>query len=141
MLLKTYVTSFLLACSISSVLIQDAVAYDTASLQVAAAASRALTTSSAVRLKRIRYSAPEYPSKALRQQLSGHVTIDFVVDANGDPTELRVVETHPAGVFDRAVLEAVRRWRYIPVVANDARTKAARRAIVYFKVPGKVLAE
>jgi TonB family protein len=40
--------------------------------------------------------------------LSGSVTVDFIVDAKGEQTELRVADAKPSGVFDQAALEAVK---------------------------------
>jgi protein TonB len=58
--------------------------------------------------KRIGYVAPAYPRKALEEGLSGSVTVDFIVDAKGEQTELRVADAKPSGVFDQAALEAVK---------------------------------
>ncbi len=58
--------------------------------------------------------APSYPDQALKDGLSGSVTVDFIVDVKGEPTELRIVEATPPGVFDQAALEALRQWHYEP---------------------------
>jgi protein TonB len=87
------------------------------------------------KLKRVRYAAPEYPPKALDERLSGYVTIDFVVNTNGEPTDLRVVDAKPADVFDRAALAAVRRWRYEPVIVNNVPTEVPNRTVIRFELP------
>src|SRR5690606_1679044 len=61
-------------------------------------------------LKRVRYVAPEYPDRALSQRITGSVTVEFLVRANGETDEVRVIESEPAGVFDRSAIAAVRRW-------------------------------
>jgi TonB family protein len=133
MLSKACVITLLLSAIISAGPTAGAAAHDESSPPAIVSANRAQPPHPALQLKRIRYSAPEYPAKALYQQLSGRVTIDFIIDTNGDPTELRIIEAHPAGVFNRAALEAVRRWRYKPYVVGDAHMETARRAIVHFE--------
>jgi protein TonB len=84
------------------------------------------------RLKRIRYVAPEYPPGALHEGVSGYVTIDFLVNAAGEPTGLQIVDAQPAGIFNAAALAAVKRWRYEP---NIASAQVPTRATVRFQLP------
>lgn len=87
----------------------------------------------AVGLKRIRYTAPRYPEKAVQARLSGFVTIEFVVNEKGEPTRLRVVDARHAEVFARSVLTAAKRWRYRPLLANNAPVGTPTRTIVRFE--------
>ena len=68
----------------------------------------------AVKAKRLHFVAPTYPDQALKEGLSGSVTVDFTVDVTGQPTEPRIVDSTPPGVFDQAALEALAHWRYEP---------------------------
>jgi periplasmic protein TonB len=86
-------------------------------------------------LKRVRYVPPEYPQKALEKGTAGSVTVDFVVDAKGETTNLQVTQSEPAGVFDKAALNAVRRWRYTPPVVDGAPVEVPTRAVIRFEVP------
>ena len=117
---------FLLTLSIGAALIVGAPAYAESSQT---GSTEVRVAELPVKLKRIRYSAPDYPSKAIQAQLSGFVTIEFVINTKGEPTELRIVDASPAEVFDRVVLEAAKRWRYSPLVVD----KLPTRAIVRFK--------
>lgn len=58
--------------------------------------------------------APEYPYSARSRNISGTVTVRFLVDEEGRVDELTVLSAEPAGVFERSVLKAVRRWRFTP---------------------------
>ena len=52
----------------------------------------------------------------------GTVAVTMIVDETGVPTELAVVES--AGpVLDRAVLDAVRGWRFEPATKGGVRVK------------------
>jgi TonB family protein len=89
----------------------------------------------AASLKRTRYTPPEFPSKALSQHLSGSVTVEYTVDASGDPRDVRVVEATPPGVFDKAAVSAVKRWKYDPVIANGAPVEVPVRTSIRFELP------
>ncbi len=98
----------------------------TANLNVAALAAT---------LKRTRYSAPEYPEKALAEKLSGVVTVEFVVSANGDTRDVRVTDANPPGVFDRAAIAAIKRWHYEPLVVNGTAVDIPVRTSIRFALP------
>ncbi len=100
-----------------------------------AAAAGLNPASLAASLKRTRYVAPEYPSSALSQQVAGSVTVEFTVGANGDTRDVRVVEATPPGVFDKAAVAAVKRWRYDPVFANGAPVEVPVRTAIRFELP------
>ncbi|MGH8322525.1 MAG: TonB family protein, partial [Steroidobacteraceae bacterium] len=86
-------------------------------------------------LKRVKYVAPEFPDKALAQHLSGSVTVEFTVDTNGDPLDVRVIEATPPGVFDHAATSAVKRWHYEPVKANGTPVEVPVRTAIRFELP------
>jgi protein TonB len=101
----------------------------------AAAASGLTPAQLAANLKRLKYVPPEFPSKALTQRVSGSVTIEYIVDTNGDPRDVRVVEASPPGVFDHAAIQAVKHWHYEPVVANGAPVEVPVRTAIRFELP------
>ena len=57
---------------------------------------------------------PEYPSSAARRGQEGRVLLELTVTAEGRTRDIRVVEADPPGVFERAAIEAARRFRYAP---------------------------
>jgi protein TonB len=61
---------------------------------------------------------PDYPPRAIAQQLEGWVKVQFTVTATGGVRDAFVVESSPANVFDAAALKAVARWRYQPKVES-----------------------
>jgi protein TonB len=63
-----------------------------------------------------------FPEAAKRARLQGAVELSFLIDENGGVSELQVVES--AGkVFDDAVVETVRNWRYEPATKHGIRVK------------------
>lgn len=61
---------------------------------------------------------PEYPPKAKQRGISGWVELEFTIGPAGTVKDLKILRSHPRGVFDRAVLRAVRRWRYNPKIVD-----------------------
>jgi protein TonB len=86
-------------------------------------------------LKRKRYVAPEYPMEALSKEVGGVVQIEFTVDKNGETRDIHVVNAEPAGVFDRAAISAVKRWRYEPAIVDGAATEVPVRLNIRFAPP------
>ncbi|WP_047130041.1 energy transducer TonB [Xanthomonas arboricola] len=68
-------------------------------------------------LRPISTPAPRYPPEALRAGTSGEVLVEITVGTDGSITASRVLRATPPRVFDREALNAVKRWRFEPVVA------------------------
>jgi protein TonB len=86
-------------------------------------------------LKLVKTIQPEYPQNALARGVSGSVLLSFTVDTSGETRDVQVLQSTPAGVFDRAAVSAVRRWRYAPVVVNGAAVEVPTRTLVRFELP------
>jgi TonB family protein len=66
--------------------------------------------------------SPAYPEAARRINLLGTVKVEMIVDETGRSTDLRVVQS--AGeILDRAVIDAVRTWRYEPARKAGGKVK------------------
>lgn len=61
---------------------------------------------------------PVYPSQALRRCIEGHVLLEFVVTETGAVQDPKVIESSPPGIFDRASIAAVLKFKYKPKVVN-----------------------
>ena len=59
---------------------------------------------------------PEYPLLARAQHVSGGVTIDALVDANGRVTKMKVL-SGPT-LLEQAAMDALRQWRYEPAMLD-----------------------
>ncbi|HMP90278.1 MAG TPA: energy transducer TonB [Kiritimatiellia bacterium] len=57
---------------------------------------------------------PAYPAQARIRRVQGHVDLMYIVSSEGLVTDVRVVDSHPPGIFDQAALQAVRRWQFQP---------------------------
>jgi protein TonB len=63
--------------------------------------------------------------------------VEFLVDATEEPTDLHVLATQPAGIFDQAALDAVKAWRFEPLVVDGVARPVPMRTVVRFAPPNR----
>ena len=74
----------------------------------------------AANLKRVRSAPPDYPQHALAQHVTGSVIARVHGErARRDPRHPRA-RVATAGVFDQAAINAVKHWRYAPMLVDGA---------------------
>jgi protein TonB len=62
--------------------------------------------------------APIYPRRAQSRGLEGWVLLRFTVTETGSVINPEVIDAEPSGIFDRAAMKAVERFKYKPRVVN-----------------------
>ncbi|MGH8062510.1 MAG: energy transducer TonB [Pseudoxanthomonas sp.] len=79
--------------------------------------------------------APKYPPQALRSGVEGSVSVRVEVDPSGVPTDVKVVERsgERSRDLDRAVTDAVRKWRFEPAMKDGKAVAGAVVVPVEFK--------
>jgi protein TonB len=76
--------------------------------------------------------SPIYPIRARRAGIEGTVTVALTITRDGSVKNAKIIKAEPRGVFDRAVLRAVRGWRFKPkVVDGEAVEWRAQKQIVF----------
>jgi protein TonB len=88
----------------------------------------------AASLTRTRYVAPQFPDVARARGLDGWVDLEFVVGSDGAVSDLAVVGAQPVGIFEQPALDAVRRWRYQPVMHDGHGVSQRARVRLRFTV-------
>ena len=63
---------------------------------------------------------PDYPERALRFKREGVVELEFSIAVDGSVRDIRVLSSQPEGLFDRAAITALGKWRYAPQLVNGA---------------------
>ena len=61
---------------------------------------------------------PEYPMTAAASRIEGFVLLRFTVTETGSVADPEVLRSQPPGIFDRAAMRSVLRWKYQPQLAN-----------------------
>ncbi len=64
------------------------------------------------------HAPPRYPKEAANNGISGRVVMLVDVAADGSVQDVQVEESRPAGVFDAVSVEAVRKWKFKPVLEH-----------------------
>ncbi len=61
---------------------------------------------------------PQYPRKAAMDGITGFVTLEFTVQPDGSPKDVRIINSKPRRMFDRAAMRAVYKWKFKPRVED-----------------------
>ncbi len=60
---------------------------------------------------------PLYPMRARMLGIEGWVKVKFLVDTKGRVKNIKILSSHPPGIFDEVTRQAVSRWRFqVPTV-------------------------
>jgi len=79
---------------------------------------------------------PQYPRWALERGAEGWVVLSFTVAADGTVQDARVADAEPTGIFDRAALKAVQKFKYKPtVIDGQARPTRNVQFRMVFELP------
>lgn len=57
---------------------------------------------------------PKYPVRAINRGIEGYVDVRFDITKFGATENVRIISALPEGVFEKAAMAAVMRWRYQP---------------------------
>lgn len=73
---------------------------------------------------------PVYPPRALRTGIEGVITVEFTITTDGSVKDPEIVKAKPPKIFDRAVLQAIKKWKFNPeMVDGKAVEKRARQDV------------
>jgi protein TonB len=72
--------------------------------------------------------AASYPLEARRNGVEGWVDVEFTITPAGETTDLVVRDADPREVFEKAALDAIKRWKFEPIVKDGA--AVTQRAIL-----------
>ncbi|MCK8601159.1 energy transducer TonB [Desulfoferrobacter suflitae] len=84
----------------------------------------------------IKQHKPSYPLLARRRNLTGNVTVKFLVDRRGKVCKPKIIEAHPEGVFEQSVLESVTKWRFKPGVYQGSEVSTWVVLPIQFRLAG-----
>jgi len=74
---------------------------------------------------------PIYPAAAKAARIQGAVTFEVVVSKDGIPVDIRVLSS-PDDDLTQSALEAVRQWRYRPVLLNGSPVEIVTEVLVNY---------
>lgn len=77
--------------------------------------------------------APKYPMQALRNGEQGTVMVSAEISVDGTPSAVQVARSSGSRLLDRAAVDAVRRWRFRPAMADGQPTAGRVQVPISFK--------
>jgi TonB family protein len=98
----------------------------------AEAAERETEVVPAAALVIVKYTPPEFPRQASEKALTGWVDVQFLVLSDGSVSDVSVVGADPVGVFETPAMDAVRKWKYQPVMRDGKPINQRARVRVRF---------
>ena len=69
--------------------------------------------------KLLRRATPEYPRRAIQRGIEGRVVVEFDIDSTGKVVNPRIIQSPATRLFNRPVLDAVKRFQYQPYQLGD----------------------
>ncbi|MBT2145611.1 MULTISPECIES: energy transducer TonB [unclassified Rhodanobacter] len=82
----------------------------------------------------VKGSPARYPTAAMRARQEGWVVVSFTVDPDGKTSDVKVVESQPRHVFDRAAIDAVERYRFNPAMKDGTAVSSVKQQRIEFKL-------
>jgi len=76
---------------------------------------------------------PVYPISALKRNITGFVSVDFLINEQGRAEDIQIIESKPEGVFERPVIKAVKKTKFQPVIENGEIIKVRSSRLYCFK--------
>jgi len=80
----------------------------------------------------MRAAEPHYPMIAMHRGIEGSVEVAFTVQSDGSVANARVLSAQPRGVFERAALDAVARYRF-----ESGTEPHQTMQTIHFRLPGR----
>ncbi len=72
-----------------------------------------------------------YPKEAYEKGIEGWVWLEFDVDESGAVKDIDVIDAFPNKTFNRAIKNALRRWRYEPLMQDGKAKSYSSRSLLY----------
>ena len=86
-------------------------------------------------LTRVNKLEVQYPPRAMQDNVQGWVELGYTVAANGSVTNVKIVNSQPANIFDAAATRAVGRLRYKPPLKDGKPISVGTMVRIVFVVP------
>ena len=77
---------------------------------------------------------PRYPMRAANRHIEGWVKVEFTITEQGTVKDVIVVESQPSKTFDRAALQAIKRWKFKAKVIDGEAFEQRAVQVLQFKL-------
>ncbi len=77
---------------------------------------------------------PVYPAAAKQKNIEGVVVVKFKVTTAGTVENVSVLKAKPAGYFEKAAMDAVKKWKFQPGIVEEEPVNTWMTAMVKFRL-------
>lgn len=77
---------------------------------------------------------PRYPMRASSRKIEGWVKIEFTITESGTVEDAIVIAAKPSGVFDRAALRAIAKWKFKAKIVDGNAVKQRAIQVMEFNL-------
>ena len=77
---------------------------------------------------------PRYPMRAANRRIEGWVKVEFTITEEGKVKDAVVVDAQPSKVFNRAALQAIRRWKFKAKIIGGEAFEQRAVQVLQFKL-------
>lgn len=78
--------------------------------------------------------APRYPRRAAVKGIEGWVKLKFTITQDGSVSNPQVIEAKPSRTFDRAAINAIRKWKFKPKLVDGKAMSRKAEQVIEFKL-------
>ncbi len=77
---------------------------------------------------------PRYPMRAANRRIEGWVKVEFTITEQGTVKDAIVVEAQPGKIFNKAALQAIRRWKFKAKIQGGEAFEQRAIQVLQFKL-------
>ena len=77
---------------------------------------------------------PIYPDRAKKEQLEDQVVVRYIIGKKGQVIDVQVIDHAKNSLFDDAAVEAIKRWRFRPMIQDGKPVEVVHELAVNFEL-------
>ena len=85
-------------------------------------------------LKVVEQEYPAYPDKAKKEQLEDQVVVRYIIGKKGQVIDVQIIDHAKNAMFDDATVEAIRKWRFRPMIQDGKPVEVVHELAVNFEL-------
>jgi protein TonB len=77
---------------------------------------------------------PRYPPFAAKNNISGYIKAELIINEIGGVVNVKIIESVPVGIFDKEGINVLKRWKYKPAMLKTAKVIQKVTLTLEFKI-------